>query len=111
MKILEIKSEKGVIKYKSPSVTDRLRLLSKLNLTGGDIENISKSFDLVMFADVIDHSSHLITEVDIKIEDRHITSWDELMYEDDCTDLIMQFGTSLLQGNSGSKDKAKKLKK
>ena len=111
MKILEIRSDKGVVKYKAPSVTDRLRLLSKLNITGGDIKQIEKSFDLVMFADIIDHSSHLIVEVDVKIEDRHITSWDDIMYEDECTELIMQFGTALLQGDSASKGKSKSIKK
>lgn len=113
IKEIEIKNEYGYIKYKLPSVTDRLRMLSKLNLQGKSEKDMASQFDLSMFADIIEQGSRLITVVDVKVGDQVIDSWENLQYVDECTDLIMQFGTALLQGRQSheDKEKVKKAKK
>lgn len=107
MKEVEVKTEIGTIKYKTPNVPQRLRLLSKL---GVSFDEASSEVTFDTLADIIEHIDNLIVSVDIKLPEGNIDSWEACIDEEECMAIVLQVATQIVMPTEKPKAKARKAR-
>ena len=106
MKESKVETKLGFIKYKTPNIPQRLRLLSKMGISSGD----SKEFSLEMLADIIDNVESMVLEVSIKVGSKKISSWEECLDEEECTEIVTLLASDIITPQEKPEAKAKKTK-
>lgn len=103
MKSVKIKGV-GSIEYRLPSIPEKLRLLSKLGMSPSN-PNIPMDYEAL--ATVMENIGDLITNVDCKVGDSKICSWEEVLGEESLTGNVVEIVSIILNPSKGT-EKTKK---
>jgi len=100
-KTIETKAEgwKGSITLKMPSVIDRLKYAKLVDVE--KIQEASQADQIDMIIRLVEIASNHIVSVDLNYEDRvDVKSWEELQCYQEGLPVMLEIGTSIMQGLS-----------
>lgn len=96
--------EKGIsIKYRYCNIPEKLEMLQAIGMQPGS-EDLN--YDYSVFAKGIKYISFLIESVSVKLDGEVISSWDDLLDEEEMMSTVIRVFTDIL--NPPKKKKAKK---
>jgi hypothetical protein len=102
---LRYEFDQGVIEYVEPTIVDYLEMLGACGYNSQDMSNPEQLNDLVLTARLIKSAKTVVKKVDVKVGDKKIDSYDDLLKQQSLISALMGFVTKLQEGFKKKKKK------